>query len=394
MAKDNERFRAENPDEIVFLRLNRLKSTRLCENLLWDKLNDTPNPSMTDEVIEKKAIGLASVIESALGYWQSPSQSLNSKILSRYYFMLQLTIAEQVACVRNTDGLREIQKHTENGHGLKTFWIPDGKLPDDLLIYATQAGHFNSYGKFLGWDMKKCSQDKGIRKPADITPEVRAKMLSLSELFRTIPELRTVIEEYLNEPPLSIHVGHSQSNMITDSKFNEEFIKTNHRLPSLEDSRKGVKTTDVGIYSESPNIDIPYLETLGMPLTNFRTYREMGSNSDTIIGSISHPGETIWWDLFPTYSSRYVPVSYVKPIWGEGYHSVAVNYMLLYALSIVVRYMPDIWYSITNGEDNHIGSLIDYYISVMDHVLPLQMLEHIQGTKLSIHSQGSWMGEI
>ena len=56
--------------------------------------------------------------------------------------------------------------------------------------------------------------------------------------------------------------------------------------------------------------------------------------------------------------------------------------------------MPDVWYRITSGEDNHIGSLIDYYISVMDHVLPLQMLEHIQGTKLNIHSQGSWMGEI
>lgn len=394
MAKNSQSFRAENPDEIVFLRLNRLKSTRLCENLLRDKLSGTPNAAITDEVIKAKAIGLSSVIESALGYWQSPSQSLNSKVLSRYYFMLQLTIAEQVASVVNIDGLREIQRHTENGHGLKTFLIPNGKVPEELLIYATQGGHFNSYGKFLGWDMKKCTQDKGIKKYEDITPEVRAKMITLSQLFRTIPELRTVIEEYLDEAPLSLHVGHSQSNMITQSEFNEMFIKTHHRLPTLEDSQKLDKTTDVGIYTESSKIDIPYLESLGMPLHSFRSYSDTVSKTDTIIGSISHPGNMPWWKLFPTYSSQYVPTSFVKPIWGERYHSVAVNYALLYALSIIVRYMPDVWYRITSGEDNHIGSLIDYYISVMDHVLPLQMLEHIEATKLNIHSQGSWMGEI
>lgn len=394
MANYTERFRAENPDEIVFLRLNRLRSSRLCENLLRNKLKENPNPAITEEVIQKKAIGLSSVVDSALGYWQSSSQSLNSKTLSRYYFMLQLTIAEQVASVNNTDGLAEIQKHTQNGHGLKTFLVSSDKFPDNLLIYATHGGHFNSYGKFIGWDMQKYTQEKGIRKPPDLNEEVRSKMVSLSDLFRTIPELRTVIEEYLNEPPLSLHIGHSESNMIAESERTKAFISKHVRMPTSEDLRTKEKTTDVAIHTTSTRIDIPYLQTLGMPLTNFRTYRYAGSDDETIIGSITHPGEDLWWKHFPHYSSRYVPTSYVKPVWGERYHSIAVNYMLLYSLSIIVRYMPDLWYRITNGEDNHIGSLIEYYISIIDHVVPLQMLENIQETKLSIHSEGSLMGEL
>lgn len=394
MAKDNERFRAENPDEIVFLRLNRLRSPRLCENLLRDKLNENPNPAITDEILQKKAVGLASVIESALGYWQSSSQSLNSRTLSRYYFMLQLTIAEQVASVSNTDGLAEIQKHTEHGHGLKTYLVSNDKFPNNLLVYATQGGHFNSYGKFIGWEMKKWTQERSIRKPGDLTDEVRSKMLSLGDLFRTIPELRTVIEEYLAEPPLSLHIGHSESNMIAESERARQFISTHLKMPTSEDMRTKEKTTDVAIFTKSSRIDVPYLQTLGMPLTNFRTYKYVRSVDEMIIGSITHPGEDLWWDHFPHYSSRYVPTSYVKPVWGERYHSIAVNYMLLYSLSIIVRYMPDLWYRITSGEDNHIGSLIEYYISIIDHVVPLQMLENIQETKLSIHSEGSLMADM
>lgn len=41
-----EIFKAENTDEIVWLRLNRLKSVTLCEKLIREKLLKSPNPQL------------------------------------------------------------------------------------------------------------------------------------------------------------------------------------------------------------------------------------------------------------------------------------------------------------------------------------------------------------
>ena len=48
----SETFKAENIDELIWLRLNRLKSIKLCENLIRRKLSKTPNPLITDEIIK------------------------------------------------------------------------------------------------------------------------------------------------------------------------------------------------------------------------------------------------------------------------------------------------------------------------------------------------------
>ncbi len=83
-----ESFKAENSVEIVWLRLNRLKSKNLCEKVIRSKYERKGQP-YKDKVGDLKAIGLSSAIESAIGYWEQNSKSLNSRVLSRYYFMLQ-----------------------------------------------------------------------------------------------------------------------------------------------------------------------------------------------------------------------------------------------------------------------------------------------------------------
>ena len=55
------------------------------------------HPALSEDVIAQKAEGVASALRSALGYWESGRGALNAKILSQYYFALQISIAEQVA---------------------------------------------------------------------------------------------------------------------------------------------------------------------------------------------------------------------------------------------------------------------------------------------------------
>lgn len=88
------------------------------------------------------------------------------------------------------------------------------------------------------------------------------------------------------------------------------------------------------------------------------------------------------------YKSDYCPTSYIIPLFDKIQDPIIINYVLMYTLSIIVRYLPNIWYEITSGKYDNIGSLIEYYISIFDHVIPLQMLERITDKEIFISMPG------
>lgn len=388
----DETFKAENVDEIVWLRLNRLKSVRLCENLIRKKLTKSQNELITEEVIKAKAIGLSSAIESAIGYWEVNPRSLNAKILSRYYFLLQMTIAEQVSSVKNTDDLKKVQRHTENGHGLGTIIQPEVDFPYNYFTFAVRSGHFYSYTKSLGIETKKYDFDKRPRKFSDIID--KTKIVNLVDLFRRIPELSNVIEEYTDSPPLSFHIGHSQMDNLHEMDAIKEHINRTGQFTLKAPITSNEKTSYLAIYSDSELVTPEYLESLGLPMTDFKVETDSHSKERYIVGKLVHPSNKYWHQHINIYNSSYAPSSYVVPLWGTTTDNVVINFILLYTLSIIVRYLPDLWYRINNGDLNHIGSLTEYYVSIIDHVLPLEMLERITESKISIHQPGSLFGPI
>jgi hypothetical protein len=386
----DETYKAENVDEIVWLRLNRLKSVKLCENLIRKKLTKSPNPLITEEIIKAKAIGLSSAIDSAIGYWEVNPRSLNAKILSRYYFLLQMTIAEQVSSVKNTDDLKEVQRHTENGHGLGTIIQPEIDFPDNYFTFAVRGGHFYSYTKSLGIDTKKYDFDKRPRKFSDITD--KTKIVNLVDLFRRIPELSNVIEEYTDKPPLSFHIGYSQMNNQHELDAVKAHIQKTGQFALTAPITSNEKTSYLAIYSESELVTAEYLDSLSLPMTDFKVETDSHSKERYIVGKLIHPSDKHWHQHIKTYHSSYAPSSYVVPLWGATSDNIVINFTLLYTLSIIVRYLPDLWYRINTGDLNHIGSLTEYYISIVDHVLPLEMLERITEANISIHQPGSLFG--
>lgn len=388
----HETFKASNIDEIIWLRLNRLKSVKLCEDLLRKKLEQSPNRAITEDIIKSKAIGLSSAVESAIGYWQVSPQSLNAKVLSRYYFLLQMTIAEQVSGIKSTDDLKVVQKHTENGHGLGTISNANIDFPKGYYTFAIRSGHFYSYAKSLGIDTKTFDFEKRPRKFEEITDAT--KLVSLADLFRRIPELSNIIEEYLGEPPLSFHVGHGQTNMIVKSERMKEHIERTGRFEMDTPATGPTQTTYVAIYSDSAKVTPEYISSLNLPLTNVQYKTDIGSTHPHLEGELIHPHDLVWHRHIKTYSSSSAPTSYIVPLWGKIDDPIIMNFALLYSLSIIVRYMPDLWYRVNSGDLNHMGSLIEYYVSIMDHILPLQMLERITESHISIHQPGSFFGPV
>jgi hypothetical protein len=388
-----ESYKAENSDEIIWLRLNRLKSTKLCENLIRAKLERDANPNFNEDIIKAKAVGVSSAVESAIGYWQSQSTSCNARILSRYYFMLQMTIAEQVSSTKNIDSLKDIQRHTEHGHGLGIITDPNKDFPDNMYVFALKSGHFYSYAKSLGLNIKEHTLDKKPKRFEELKPDID-KAVTLTDLFRRIPELNKVIEEYIDQPSLAFHIGHSFTNGERDVEAVKRHIEKTGQFVLSAPDNSPEKTTDISFYSDSKKVTTDYLAGLNTPFKNFKEYKESPFNKSSIIGEFTHPNVGYWHEHLSVYSSSYATSSYVIPLWSSKYDSIVTNFTLLYALSIIVRYLPDLWYRINSGDINHMGSLIEYYVSIIDHILPLQMLERINGTQISIHSPGSLFGDV
>src|SRR5829696_8487394 len=120
MSKD-EHIVAEDTREAVRLRLGRLTSPTLCKRMLAKAKHSLP-----DAVLDEKAQGVAWSIRSALGYWDSGGHSLNARILSRYYALMQVSIAEQVASLSDPATLEKVQRATQRGHGLLTVESAEG----------------------------------------------------------------------------------------------------------------------------------------------------------------------------------------------------------------------------------------------------------------------------
>lgn len=386
----DESYKAENTDEIVWLRLNRFKSVKLCENLIRKKANKGPSSTVSEEIVKAKSVGLSSAVDSAVGYWDAKPLALNAKVLSRYYFLLQMTIAEQVSSVRNQDDLASIQKHTENGHGLGTLVDTSRDFPLSFFSFAIRTGHFYSYAKSLGLDTKPFDFERRPRKYDDVAD--KDKLVNIVDLFRRIPELSNVIEEYTGQPPLAFHIGHASSNLQRESEAAKEHTQKTGQFTLQAPAVTPTKTTDIAFYSDSTRLTPDYLASLDLPFSDYKIEQDDFSGQSYIIGRFEHPSDRYWHQSVRTYSSAYSPTSIVVPLWKQVDDPVIINFILLYSLSIIVRYLPDLWYRINSGELNHIGSLVEYYTSVLDHTLPLLMLERITETRIAIHQPGSIFG--
>jgi len=381
-----ERFVAEDSDEIVWLRLNRFKSVKLCEVVLKEKLEEKAEKKIDENLIHRKAIGLSSAIESAIGYWKSKTQDLNSKVLSRYYALLQMTIGEQVSSISNADDLSTVQRHTEQGHGLGSISDPQGSFPANYYVFIMKSGHFHAYSDFLGYKTDKISFQK---RPRDFTKmSGKENLIPLCDLFRRIPELRPVIWEHLGVPPLSFHIAYKME------RPKEPFKQTIGEVFGAQtDKDKTTCTSRLRMYPESEGVSLDYMESADLPFTHIEEVADDNTAQKHFEVLFEHP-PGFWHHHLSLYSSAYCGTSYVVPLLQTIEDPVVLNFVLLYGLSIIVRYMPDLWYKIDRGELNHIGSLIDYYLSVFDHVMPLKMLERITEKRIIITMPGSLFAPI
>jgi hypothetical protein len=374
-----ERLVAEDVQQIIWLRLRRMTSVRLCRQIISSRTSQ-----LSAEILDSKADGVASSIRSALGFWESSPVGLNARILSRYYALLQISIAEQVASADPTLNLREVQKHTELGHGLSAASRSAEAFPFNYMVACRPSGHFDSYCKFKGIDLRNFTIEANSRNWDKLTPADQAKRVSLADLFRRVPELRPMIPECLGVPPLSFQIIYAFRN-------HEEraVARSNSRFSPVTTPPRIEETTYLGIYPNADELTLGYLSSMSLPIKDLQITEDKPAGSQYFVGSFNHPTGSHWWQHLPTYKSGYCGTSWIVPLWETIQDPFIIHFVVLYALSIIVRYLPSLWHEIEYGDLDHIRALIEHYIVIVDGVLPQMAVERITGKRLQVVHPGS-----
>jgi hypothetical protein len=375
-----ERFVAENVTEAIWLRFKRLSSEQLCRQVIAKN-----NPTFSSDVIDVKASGMSSAVRSALGYWETQQGCLNSKILSRYYAILQITIAEQIASSDPAANLSTAQKHTENGHGLYTLNVAGNSFLESYLVGCLKSGHFPAYQHSLGHDISAYATDRRPRKIDDVDMN---KVISLGDLIRRVPEFQEIVKEYIGKDPLSFHIGHASKNMVLRSQqMRSHAEKTGQVLLNPPQEEQNI-TTYVAFYPHDSSVSAEELNGYGFEITNIHPEAAATKfDTDHFVGEITHPQDTYWWQYVESYKSGYCGTSVIVPFWGMK-DAFVLHFTILYAFSIVVRYLPETWHEVEHGKLNHISALLEHYLVILDNVLPKLVVERLTRTRLMVTQPG------
>ncbi len=350
------------------------------------------SPTLAVDVAQRKGNEVAASVRSALGYWQSQTGSLNAKVLTRYYALLQISIAEQLADPASAADLQQIQSHTEVGHGLWAIARPEGDFPDNYMVAYRGRGHFHEYCLFRGLDFT--AYDPGARPTSweRVPIDRRDRLIALGDLFRRVPELQQLIEETLGVEPLSFHVGYAHQANMDQPDFVRPMLRQRGISIMPADAESADTVTHIGIYPHGQHLTADYLNSLGLPITDIRPAQDQVNPTPYFVGDLRHPRQKFWHECLPTYKSDYCGTSIISPFWGGIVDPFLIHFMALYALSIVVRYLPLLWHEIEDGRLDNIRALIEYYMVIVDNVLPHLAIERLTGRRLIAVQPGSLHG--
>ena len=380
---------AEFPREMALILLRRLTTPKLAANLIKERA-EREQVQLNSALLEKKARGVASAVDSALGYLKTDASNLNQALVARYYAMLQLTIAEQVADVKTAADLAAVQQYTTWGHGLAAFDVDNGRrFPQNFGVGFTSRGYFREYFKFVGVEVPQLGK-KVDPMPSDHPDLARVDLLG--DLLRTIPELQQVVYEHLGEPPRALRMGHAHS-PASETSLDPRLL----RLAGIPEGALGPEDPPqqrsfIEIYF-APGITLDYLRSLNLgPLQNLiEVPPDVWSERSHFQASFAHVTTLLgdWFKALNGYHSSFSGMMYIVPTATGLLDPYLINILTLYGLGIVARYRPDLWSEIAYGSLTDVRSLLEFYVTMFDMLIPVAALSRILGERVVISMPGT-----
>ena len=368
------RIKAENPLASVWARLDQFTSTHLAEKLILRRAGEQ-NIQLAPGAAKSKGEGLAFTLRNASDYFKSAQhESLNRKIISLYYGTLALSFAEILASPSGPVDLDEIEGYTKQGHGLYTFSTQIRGF-SDMGVGVLATGFLPRWAAFLGHDVSRYPKSKP--KADDAVEKLPDGMFcTVRDLFAALPELADLFAE----------VFESEQSWIMPL-----YDMQASRLPSFK-SQQQTGSSYIKLIDRSGKIRQERIEGAGWPLAELSRLPDQ-SEGQIFRVRVDHPDATYWHEVLPIHQSSFENSgALILPALADLNEYRVTALCLLYALSIMVRYMPSTWRRVEGGDLDQYLTIVKTALSVFERSLPQLYLETITGERIVAVQPGSMFG--
>jgi hypothetical protein len=364
---------AEAPIEAIWLRLRQLGSVTLARKLVASRGHDL-GVELDGPTLSGKAEGLAYALRNAIDYYQASERpNVSQRVLNLYYGTLAFAFAEMLADPNGARTLAEIEDATKQGHGLYTI---DGTTSDleQLVVGVIASGFFPTWMKAMGLPVNNFPTKKP-RKFDDLTAMGPDAWLTIEQLFARIPEIADLFADIFASKPAWVTPAYDQQANPGPSFFGKPKAKPTSTYALLLDDSARLTKEDVASFPG--------------PISEIKEVAAEGGGRHFQV-AVNHSGKDLWWDALPVHHSPFERTALIRPIFGTVGEYRAICLVLLYALSIIVRYRPSVWRRVQEGDLDHLRVLIEAFLAVVERVLPEQFLEQVTGQKFFVKQPGSF----
>lgn len=362
---------SETPIEAIWLRLRQLESIRLAEKLVASRAKRA-NVELTSGEVNGKAVGVAFALRNASDYFSSSqNRNVSQRILNLYYGSMAFAFAEILAAPQGAKALGEIESQTKSGHGLYSIDGTSGDLAD-IVVGAIDSGFFGYWMAKTGEKIEGLPKAK-LKSSNDLEGSDGKDWLTLEALFARIPEVSDLFLDIFQSPLRWIEPSYD-SNANSGSLTSISRPRVSRTYGIFTDASGRQSKDDIASYL-GPISEIRRINSL----TNRGRYRV----------AIDHQEGDVLWDALKLHKSPLGPTALISPIFGSIVEYRAICFVLLYALSIIVRYRPSIWQRVQQGDLDHMRVLIEAFLAIVERVLPQHFLAGVSGKHISAKQPGA-----
>ena len=368
------RLTAESPHDAVMARLQRFTSVTIAKKLVERRVG-SEGYSISREITDSKATGIAYLMRSALDYLKpTSSDKLNRRVVSLYYATMAFAQAEMLALPSGPVDLDEIEGSTKNGHGLYALARPSGGFAE-IRIGVLAKGFLPVWMNSLGHDTSGFSKSRA-ESYGDLDERRPESFCSLRDLFASMPEIDDLFGEVFGGPPNWISVAY-------DSDSNPQPVTLNAPVKKIDSGY-------VQFIDRTGQVSVKSLVEAGWPLAEIQQVNDHEEAGIVFRARVDHAGHDYWWGALPIHQSPFGSRDTVlfPTVGGQReYRTIAAT--TLYVLSILARYMPSTWHRIEGGDEDQYLALVYEALAVWERLLPQQFLESISGETIRTAQPGS-----
>jgi hypothetical protein len=363
---------SDEPIEAIWLRVRQLQSVTLARKMIEARAA-AEHVALDADNIQSKAQGVAYALRNASDYFQArDGQPFSQRVLNLYYGSLSFAFAEMLAAPRGAKALSDIEDSTKAGHGLYTVdGISDGL--EQIVVGVLPAGFFPAWAKTMGTQITQFPDSKP-RRHSQLASAPEHSWLTIESLFASIPELSDLFSNIFTAKPRWVMPVYDQTANPGMSLFGDQKPVTRSYVLLVDDTGRVTKE-DIALFP-GPISEIGEVPPEGAG-RHFRV-------------AVEHPPGKFWWESLRIHHSPFQRDALILPIFGVVNEYRAMSVVLLYALSIIVRYRPSIWRRVQEGDLDHMRVIIEAFLAVIERVLPEQFLATVTGQRIVAKHPGSF----